>query len=104
MMAEKFISPGTPCTPHQREILDILIEECAEVIQRATKAKRFGLDEVQPGQPHTNAVRLAHEIGDVIAMIALCEEKCGVSRYEQMIGMENKARQLAKYMQTEEGE
>jgi NTP pyrophosphatase (non-canonical NTP hydrolase) len=99
-MPDKFVSPGTPCTPHQHELLTILIEECGEVITRATKAKRFGLDEKQPGQEHTNAERLAHEIGDVLVMIELCEERCGVSRDEIVRGMEHKNEQLLKYMQT----
>ncbi|PKR54258.1 hypothetical protein COO20_08910 [Thalassospira marina] len=98
---KKFISPGTPCTPHQREILDILIEECAEVIQRATKGERFGLDEIEPGQPYTNAERLAHEIGDLQVMIDLCVERCGVNKDEIVRGMEHKNDQLIKYMQTE---
>lgn len=99
-MADKFVSLGTPCTPHQHELLTILIEECGEVITRATKAKRFGLDEIQPGQEHSNADRLAHEIGDVLVMIELCEERCGVSRDEIVRGMEHKNDQLVEYMQT----
>lgn len=49
-------------------LLDILIEECAEVIQRATKAKRFGLEEVQPEQPLTNNQRIVYELNDVLAV------------------------------------
>lgn len=49
--------------------LAIIAEECAEVIHRATKAQRFGLLEVQPGQPWSNSQRLAIEIGDVLALV-----------------------------------
>ena len=49
-------------------LLDILIEECAEVIQRATKAKRFGLLEVQPEQALTNGRRIAYEVNDLVAV------------------------------------
>jgi len=49
-------------------LLDILIEECAEVIQRATKAKRFGLEEVQPEQTLSNMERIAYELNDVVAV------------------------------------
>lgn len=49
-------------------LLDILIEECAEVIQRATKAKRFGLHEVQPQQELTNAQRIVYELNDIVAV------------------------------------
>lgn len=62
----------SPCplpTPHERELLVILIEECSEVQKRATKALRFGLDECQPGQELSNSSRLGLEIGDVSEMI-----------------------------------
>ncbi len=62
----------SPCplpTPHQRELLTILIEECSEVQKRATKALRFGIDECQPGQSLNNAQRLGLEIGDVSQMV-----------------------------------
>lgn len=49
-------------------LLVILSEECAEVAQRCTKALRFGLHEVEPGQDRTNAQRIADEMGDLIGM------------------------------------
>jgi hypothetical protein len=49
-------------------LLDILIEECAEVIQRATKAKRFGMNEIQPGQELSNEARIAYELNDIVAV------------------------------------
>lgn len=48
-------------------LLTILAEECAEVAQRASKAIRFGLAEVQPGQDKTNARRLMDEVNDFLA-------------------------------------
>jgi len=58
-------------------LLSILAEECAEVAQRASKAARFGLTEVQPGQPLTNAERILEEMFDVFAMFEmLTEEEC----------------------------
>ncbi len=47
-MVEKFTTPAPLPTAYQREILTILIEECAEVQQRATKMLRFGIEETQP--------------------------------------------------------
>jgi NTP pyrophosphatase (non-canonical NTP hydrolase) len=49
------------------EIYDILIEECAEVIQAVSKVKRFGIDSVD----ETNRDRLEQEIGDLLTMIDL---------------------------------
>jgi hypothetical protein len=73
-MSERFITPCALPTPHEREILTILIEEAAEVQQRATKMLRFGRDEVQPGQSLTNAQRLSDEIGDLYALIEMAED------------------------------
>jgi NTP pyrophosphatase (non-canonical NTP hydrolase) len=49
-------------------LLTCLAEECAEVAQRVSKALRFGLDEVQPGQASNNAERIADELADLIAV------------------------------------
>ena len=46
-------------------LLMILAEECAEVAQRVSKALRFGLDEVQPGQELTNEQRIWGEMNDL---------------------------------------
>lgn len=48
-------------------LLWVLAEECAEVAQRASKAARFGMDEVQPGQELTNEERLWQEMNDLCA-------------------------------------
>jgi hypothetical protein len=48
-------------------LLSILAEECVEAAQRCTKALRFGLDEVQPGQALTNEERIWQELNDVCA-------------------------------------
>lgn len=55
----------------QQYLLTCLAEECAEVAQRATKAIRFGMDEVQPGQQLTNFDRLQHELNDLMAVADL---------------------------------
>jgi hypothetical protein len=46
-------------------LLTLVMEECDEVSQRASKAIRFGLDERQPGNPYSNAERLVGEIIDL---------------------------------------
>ena len=53
----------------EQHLLTILAEECAEVVQRATKAIRFGLTESQPGQPDDNRKRLENELGDLLGMV-----------------------------------
>jgi NTP pyrophosphatase (non-canonical NTP hydrolase) len=53
------------------EIYDILIEECAEVIQVVSKVKRFGIDSEIGVFDETNRDRLEQEIGDLLTMIDL---------------------------------
>lgn len=55
-------------------LLTLIAEEAVEVAKRATKALRFGLEEVQPGQEETNAQRLAGEYIDLITAIRMLEE------------------------------
>lgn len=56
-------------------LLTCLAEECAEISEqcsrlavRVSKALRFGLGEVQPGQLFTNAERIAAELADLLAL------------------------------------
>lgn len=58
-----------------KEVLDILQEECAEVIQAVSKISRFGLDNFKPGKPKTNRAHLEEELGDMLAMLDILLEK-----------------------------
>ena len=63
-----------------REIMNILQEECAEVIQAVSKINRFGINNFKPGKPKTNGEHLEEELGDVLAMIDLLVETRVVSK------------------------
>ncbi|HWT12279.1 MAG TPA: hypothetical protein VN231_05970 [Allosphingosinicella sp.] len=52
-------------------LLECLSEECSEVGQRVSKALRFGLGEVQAGQPLTNAERVVVELKDLLAVVEI---------------------------------
>jgi NTP pyrophosphatase (non-canonical NTP hydrolase) len=54
-----------------KEILQILSEECAEVIQAISKCYRFGPDHIKPNKAKTNIAILEEELGDLLAMIDL---------------------------------
>jgi NTP pyrophosphatase (non-canonical NTP hydrolase) len=54
------------------EIMTILQEECAEVIQIICKIRRFGIDQVYLDQG-SNRERLTSEVGDLQAMIDLLQ-------------------------------
>ena len=58
-----------------KEVMDILQEECAEVIQAVSKISRFGLDNLKPGKPKTNREHLEEELGDMMAMITILVER-----------------------------
>lgn len=100
-MAERYVTPCELPSPYERELLTILIEECAEVQQRATKLLRFGRDEVQPGQKKTNAYRLSEEIADLETMIALAQEAKIAPSIVSINLRQKKLDQLARYMQTD---
>ena len=51
------------------EVMDILQEEAAEVIQAVSKIRRFGIDNAKPGTEYTNREHLEEELGDMLAMI-----------------------------------
>lgn len=57
-----------------KEVMDILQEECAEVIQAVSKISRFGIDNYKPGKPLTNRQHLEEELGDMLAMIDIMLE------------------------------
>jgi hypothetical protein len=64
----------------QDHLLTIIAEECVETAQRATKALRFGIDEVQPGQDLTNSERLMQEAIDLAAALEMLAEQSPVFR------------------------
>lgn len=55
-------------------LLTILAEDCTEIGQRASKALRFSLAEVQPGQELSNADRIMYEFYDLLAIMEMLED------------------------------
>lgn len=55
----------------EHEIMSILQEESAEIIQAVSKIFRFGYNSKHPDKDQTNREHLAEEIGDILAMIEL---------------------------------
>jgi hypothetical protein len=53
----------------QQLLLIMLMEECDEVSQRASKALRFGLKEIQEGQDLDNAERICLEFNDLFTIV-----------------------------------
>lgn len=70
----------------QTEILDILQEECAEVIQIASKCKRFGLE--------NNHERLTAEVGDLYCMLMILKNAGIVNWDDVEVASKNKEDKL----------
>lgn len=56
-------------TDSERERLEMLVEECGEVIIACTKILRHGYDNHRPGSHEFNRNDLEFEIGDVLAIV-----------------------------------
>jgi hypothetical protein len=87
-------------TPYQDECLEILAEECAEVIQEKSKIFRFGANELSWHHPEkTHAECLETELGDLLAMIELVQlSGVGVSKAGLEVAKQAKLQKVLKWM------
>lgn len=60
-----------------KEVMAILQEECAEVVQAVSKINRFGLESEWQGV--TNKQALITEIGDVLAIVQILVEETDIN-------------------------
>lgn len=65
---------------YDENLLVCLSEECDEVSQRACKAIRFGVDEVQEGQELSNAERIVYEFNDLFAVMEMILDRGLISK------------------------
>lgn len=79
------------------EVMDILQEECAEVIQAVSKIRRFGVDNYKPGKPKTNREHLEEELGDVLAMISILQNMGVIDRGNLELAKQAKIEKLKKW-------
>ena len=80
-----------------QEILDILQEECGEVIVEVSKCRRFGLDSVHYKTGELHQDMLTQELGDVLAMMKLLVESGVVSMDALEAAGERKIEKLRKW-------
>jgi NTP pyrophosphatase (non-canonical NTP hydrolase) len=86
-------------------ILTITAEECNEVAQRITKALRFGISNIEEGQPYNNLERIMHEYNDLVAMLEMLENELdggiGLSDYHNhnSNSKEEKKSKVEKYFE-----
>jgi NTP pyrophosphatase (non-canonical NTP hydrolase) len=81
-------------------LLSCLAEECAEVAQRASKAMRFGLDDIEPGQELNNAERIIYELTDLCAVIEMLSEQKIINPFVSPgDAINRKKEKVARYME-----
>ena len=73
------------------ELLVILMEECAEVQKEASKLIRFGSD------TWADVLNFEKEIGDLMCMVALCQEAGLIDEDAVMQAAEAKREKLKKW-------
>jgi NTP pyrophosphatase (non-canonical NTP hydrolase) len=81
----------------EREVMNILSEECAEVIQAISKCHRFGMDNVKPGKPKTNREHLEEELGDLMAMIDIMLNQGVIDHHSLEVAKKHKVEKLKKW-------
>ena len=85
---------------HQEECLNILQEECSEVIQAASKIKRFGISNRKDGAELNNLQNLEMELGDVLALVDLVKDSLGITTEGLERARIAKMKRLSQYMHT----
>ena len=81
----------------EHEVMNILSEECAEVIQAISKCHRFGINNYKPSKPKTNREHLEEELGDLLAMIDILQEMNVVSWGNLEVAKRAKIEKLKKW-------
>jgi NTP pyrophosphatase (non-canonical NTP hydrolase) len=84
---------------NEKENLEILAEECAEVQQIKSKIARFGLDDVNVLHPEgpTNRERLEQELGHIMAMVSILVAQGTISRDGIVAGEQHKLEKLYRW-------
>jgi NTP pyrophosphatase (non-canonical NTP hydrolase) len=87
-------------TPYQDELLEILAEECAEIIQEKSKIFRFGIVKEShhvDGQNHLQC--LEQELGDLLAMIEMVRDsRMGITEAGLQAAKKKKLEKVVKWM------
>jgi hypothetical protein len=82
----------------KEHLLSILAEECAEVAQQCSKALRFGLGNVEPGQELTNGQRIACELNDLFAAVDMLIDAQALSYLPDLAAIDAKKAKVEKFL------
>ena len=80
-----------------QEAMDILQEECAEVIQIISKCRRFGIDETHIKSGKSNRANLEEELGDMLALVQILVELGVVTEQNLEQAKQEKFEKLKKW-------
>lgn len=83
----------------KEHLLTITSEECNETAQRISKALRFGLSEIQPGQKRTNIERFTEEFSQLYAMVEMLKEEGHIHKILDEEEIQNKKVKVEKYLE-----
>jgi NTP pyrophosphatase (non-canonical NTP hydrolase) len=86
-----------PNPANYKETMDILQEECGEVIVEVSKCRRFGLNSTHYKTGLLHSTMLENEIGDVLAMVDILVEQGIVSVDNLNKAKESKKEKLTKW-------
>lgn len=84
--------------PADAELLALLAEECAEVIQAVGKILRHGFESTYPGAATTNRDNLMKELGHVDCAFRLLVKRQQISRPHVTDAQEKKMASIAQYL------
>ncbi len=99
-MAERYVPNGTPLTDYERELLVCVMEECAEIIQAASKLVRFGKENC-PDNGVSNTETLSAEVGDLVEILNRAGKVKLIDFIDIAAGSARKRDRLNKYLQHE---
>lgn len=87
-----------PISEEERKRFVVLSEECAEIIQIASKIQRFGFESSHPNDPEiTNRMLLEREISDLLAVIELLTVNKNIDSERVQNGIQPKIDKLKRY-------
>ena len=82
---------------HVQEAMDLLQEECAEVIEIVSKIRRFGMHEMHCKEHRPNVECLVQELGDVLCLIDILKQQGVVTQGQLDDAAANKSHKLKKW-------
>ena len=85
-------------SPAEAERLALLVEECGEVIQAASKILRHGYESCHPVSGVNNRAALERELGDLVFVIGLVAAAGDIAETNVEAALNDKADRIVPYL------